>query len=50
LLVDHFWTGQSGVPVLGPQDLTLNDMARIISEVLDKPVRYQQIPFEAFKD
>jgi uncharacterized protein YbjT (DUF2867 family) len=50
LLVDHSWTGQSSVPVLGPQDLTLNDMARIMSEVLDKPVRYQQIPFGAFKD
>jgi uncharacterized protein YbjT (DUF2867 family) len=50
LLVDHSWTGQSSVPVLGPQDLSLNDMARIISEVLEKPVRYQQIPFDAFKD
>jgi uncharacterized protein YbjT (DUF2867 family) len=49
LLLDASWTGQSNVPVLGPQDLSLNDMAQIISEVLDTPVRYQQIPFDAFK-
>ena len=35
--------------VLGPEDLSFNDMAEIISEVLGKPVRYQQTPFEAFK-
>ena len=36
-------------PVLGPEDLSYNDMARIMSEVLGKPVRFQQIPDEAFK-
>jgi len=49
LLLDHTWTGQSSVPVLGPRDLSFNDMAQIMSEVLDKAVRYQQIPFDAFK-
>jgi uncharacterized protein YbjT (DUF2867 family) len=49
LLLDPSWTGQSSVPVLGPQDLSFNDMAQIISEVLDRPVRYQQIHFNAFK-
>ncbi len=49
LLLDHTWSGQSSVPVLGPEDLSYNDMARIMSEVLDKPVRYQQIPSEALK-
>ena len=48
-LLDSSWTGQQDVPVLGPEDLSCNDMARIISEVLGKPVRYQQIPFEALK-
>ena len=49
LLLDPSWTGQGSVPVLGPEDLSCNDMAQIMSEVLGKPVRFQQIPGEAFK-
>ena len=47
-LLDTSWSGQGEVPVLGPEDLSPNDMARIMSEVLGKPVRYQQIPIDAF--
>jgi uncharacterized protein YbjT (DUF2867 family) len=49
LLLDSSWTGQSDVPVLGPRDLSFNEMAQIMSEVLDKTVCFQQIPFDAFK-
>ncbi len=49
LLLDPSWNGQGHVAVLGPEDLSFNDMAQIMSEVLGKPVRYQQIPFEAYK-
>jgi len=49
LLLDPSWSGQGHVAVLGPEDLSFNDMARIMSEVLGKPVRFQQIPFEAYK-
>ena len=49
LLLDDSWSGQGGVPVLGPEDLSFNDMARIMSEVLGQPVRFQQIPGEAYK-
>jgi len=49
LLLDSSWSGSGSVPVLGPEDLSCNDMAQIISEVLERPVRYEQIPFEAFK-
>ena len=49
LLLDHSWSGQDSVPVLGPEDLSNNDMAQIMSEVLGKPVGFQQIPGEAFK-
>lgn len=49
LLLDPSWSGQSSVPVLGLEDLSFNDMAQIMSEVLGKPVRFHQIPFEAFK-
>lgn len=49
LLLDDSWTGQDDVAVLGPEDLSCDDMARILSEVLARPIRYQQIPSEAFK-
>ena len=49
LLLDQSWNGVGSVPVLGPEDLSYNDMATIMSEVLDKPVRFQEIPGEVFK-
>lgn len=49
LLIDRSWSGQGSVAVLGPEDLSFNDMARIMSEVLGKPIRFQQIPGDAFK-
>ncbi len=42
LLVDRSWTGAGSVPVLGPADLSPQDMAGIMTEVLGTPVRYQQ--------
>jgi uncharacterized protein YbjT (DUF2867 family) len=49
LLLDHSWSGVDSVAVLGPEDLSYNDMARIMSEVLGRPVRYQQIAGSALK-
>jgi uncharacterized protein YbjT (DUF2867 family) len=49
LLLDDTWTGAGSVPVLGPEDLSFDDMAAIMTDVLDRPVRYQQIPGDAFK-
>ena len=49
LLLDRTWTGTSDVPVLGPEDLSLNDMAAIMSDVLGRPVRFQQTADEAFR-
>ena len=46
LLIDPSWSGQADAPVLGPEDLSFNDMAQIMSDVLGKPVRFQQIPGE----
>jgi uncharacterized protein YbjT (DUF2867 family) len=48
LLLDRSWTGAGSVPVLGPEDLSANDMARIMSEVLDRPVRYQRQSLDDF--
>lgn len=50
LLLDTTWTGQQEVPLLGPEDLSNNDMAAVISEVLGTRVRYRQVPGQAFKD
>jgi uncharacterized protein YbjT (DUF2867 family) len=49
LLRDDTWTGFDEVPVLGPQDLTQNEMASILTDVLGRPVGYQQIPVEVYK-
>jgi uncharacterized protein YbjT (DUF2867 family) len=50
LLLDESWSGVDEVPLLGPEDLSFNDMAEIISEVLGKDVRFVQTTFEAYKD
>ncbi|HEV2656509.1 MAG TPA: NAD(P)H-binding protein [Ktedonobacteraceae bacterium] len=49
LLLDGSWSGQDSVPVVGPDDLSPNDMAQIMSEVLQRPVRFQQVTNEAYK-
>lgn len=49
LLSDESWTDQSETPVLGPEDISFNDMAGIMSDVLGTPVIYQQISFEAYR-
>ena len=48
-LLDSTWTGQGEVPVLGPEDLTLTEMASVLSEVLGKQIGVKQIPLDAFK-
>ncbi|WP_327733611.1 NAD(P)H-binding protein [Streptomyces nojiriensis] len=42
LLLDRSWTGVGSVPVLGPEDLSPDAMARIMSEQLGRPVRYDR--------
>ncbi|MBZ8134111.1 NAD(P)H-binding protein [Afifella sp. IM 167] len=49
LLLDRSWTGQIDVPVLGPEEYSYNDLARIISEVTGRAVRYQHVPYETLK-
>ncbi len=49
LLVNRSWTGRADVPVLGPEDLSCDDMARIMSDVLGRPIRYQRVPFDALE-
>jgi uncharacterized protein YbjT (DUF2867 family) len=49
LLADARWSGQAEEPVLGPEDLSADDMAEVMGEVLGREIRYQQIPFDAFR-
>jgi uncharacterized protein YbjT (DUF2867 family) len=49
LLLDRSWTGQSGVGVFGPEDLSWTDLAEIMTDVLGMPVRFQPVPYEAYK-
>jgi uncharacterized protein YbjT (DUF2867 family) len=50
LLRDARWSDVGEVPLLGPEDLSYDDMAEIMSQELGKDVRFQQITFEAYKD
>ncbi|MFE9581244.1 NAD(P)H-binding protein [Nocardia sp. NPDC006044] len=49
LLLDRAWTGFEEVPVLGPEDLSPNDQARIMSDVLGRPVRYERQSIDDFR-
>ena len=50
LLLDDRWRGQQEIPLLGPEDLSNNDMAATISESIGTTVRFQQLPTEAFRE
>ncbi|WP_396448781.1 NAD(P)H-binding protein [Actinomadura sp.] len=50
LLLDETWTGREEIPLLGPEDLSYDDMAATISDVLGTPVRYRQIPAGALEE
>ena len=41
-LANADWTGQKAVALLGPQDLTYDEMATILSHAVGRPVRYQE--------
>jgi uncharacterized protein YbjT (DUF2867 family) len=41
-LVDHTWTGQDTVDVLGGDDLSHQDVAEVLTDVLGMPVHYQR--------
>ncbi|WP_199255377.1 NAD(P)H-binding protein [Mycolicibacterium mengxianglii] len=47
LLTDRSWSGTGSVAVLGPHDVSAEDMAAVMSEVLGRPVRYERESYEA---
>lgn len=40
-LLDRTWSGQETVDLLGAEDLSYNDVAAILTEVLGRPIRFQ---------
>lgn len=49
LLTDESWTGQVTVPVISPDSLTPNQMAQMLSDVLEKNINYQQVNGDLYK-
>jgi uncharacterized protein YbjT (DUF2867 family) len=49
LLLGGSWTGQASVPVVGPDMLSFEEMAGIVSEVLGRPIRFQQVSVDAYR-
>ena len=50
LLLDKSWRDQGHVAVHGPAHLTFDEMAAVLSYVLEKPVRYIQVPDQILID
>ena len=48
LLLSPDWHGVEEVPLHGPEDLSFDAMARIVSEVLGRPVSFREMPMERF--
>jgi uncharacterized protein YbjT (DUF2867 family) len=49
LLLDSSWSGAGGLGVLGPEDVSLDDIAAITGEVLGRAVRYERVSAEAYR-
>lgn len=49
LLLDTDWSGVGEVALLGPDDLTHDEMAAIMTDVLGKPVRFAEMPMDRFE-
>jgi uncharacterized protein YbjT (DUF2867 family) len=44
LLVDLAWNGQEDLPVYGPDRLTPDGMAEVLTEELGRPIAYRRVP------
>jgi len=50
LLTDRAWQGQGHVAVHGPADVSFDDMAGVLSDVLATPIRYVEVPEQVLID
>lgn len=49
-LTDRSWQGQGFVAVHGPAHVSFNEAAAVLSEVLETPIRYIQVPDEVLTE
>lgn len=49
LLLDNSWSGQGSAPVISPDALSPDGMAEVMAEVLGRPVRFQQVSYDAYR-
>lgn len=49
LLLDDAWTGTGHQAVLGPEDLSFEDMATVMTAVFGKPVKCVRTDYDAYK-
>lgn len=49
LLADRSWSGQDTVPVISPDGLSPHEMAQVLSDVLEREVRFQQVDGVTYK-
>ena len=49
LLLDRSWDGQGGLAVLGPKDISFEDMALTMSDILQREIRFQRITGGAYR-
>jgi uncharacterized protein YbjT (DUF2867 family) len=48
LLTDLSWSGQDDLPVFGPDRLTPDELAAVLSEELGRPVAYQRLSIDEY--
>ena len=48
-LTDQSWTGVEGFAVHGPADISYNEIARQMSELTGRPIRFQQVSPEDYR-
>lgn len=48
LLSDTSWQGVEEVPLHGPEDLTFEEMAATLSDVLDRSIAFRPMPMDQF--
>lgn len=50
LLLTPDWHGAAEMPLLGPEDLSFDEMAAILSDNLGQPIRFHEMPMVQFAD
>lgn len=49
-LADTAWVGSDAVSLVGPKDLSFNEMAAELTHALGRPVRYEAMPPHSYRD